>query len=154
MFKGKHSPTKLNDERTLVDAVIRGEDHSIIKFYNLYKLPIYNEINKCEGVSKNESDDLFQGFFAKLMENHWRILNMWRGESKLSTHLVGILKFYIADHFRLKSPLVDLENEPDPSYNPVESIEKEMDLSALKLMLTQCVKKLNDRDQTIILVFV
>lgn len=149
MIKGTRNHTKLDDERNLIEAVFRGEKHSIIKFYDLYKLLIYNQINKYEGVSKNDADDLFQGFFLKLMENNWRILHMWRGESKLSTYLVAVLKFYIADHFRLKSPLVDLEQELDPFFDSVENIEKEMDLSALKHMLTQCVKKLNARDRKI-----
>ena len=149
MIEGKRKQANLSDERSLIEAVTRGEDRSIIEFYNLYKLLIYDQINNYEGVSKNEADDLFQGFFAKLMENHWRILNMWRGESKLSTYLVAVLKFYITDHFRRKGPLADLERELDPFFNPVVNFEKEMDLSALKRMLNQCVKKLNTRDQKI-----
>lgn len=140
-------PTSKKDEKALVAAIVRGEQSAILTFYERYKLLVYSTINSFQFISANEADDYFQDFFAKLMEDNWRRLNLWEGKSKLSTYLVGILRNHILDQRRKFKPNTALDDVVELSVEPFKKVETEMDLETLKSHLKECVGRLNDRDK-------
>jgi RNA polymerase sigma factor (sigma-70 family) len=140
-------PVSRQDEEALVAAIVRGEEAAMLTFYERYKRLAYSTINSYDPINASEADDYFQGFFAKLMEDNWRRLNLWEGKSKLSTYFVGILKNYILDQKRKLRANVALEDAEEISVEPFKRVEAEMDLATLKSHLKDCVDLMNERDK-------
>ena len=135
-------------DQELLDKVFEGDRNAITTFYETYKRLIYGVILKSQFDSSN-SDDLFQEFFKRLMENDWRRLRRWNAESRLSTYLVSILRNHLIDEGRRKKDTVILDEKNAPSTHPMDEIEKKMDLRTLKQKLAECCQKLSERDQRI-----
>jgi RNA polymerase sigma factor (sigma-70 family) len=141
----------IDEERQLVEGIGRGDRDAISLFYEQYKSLFYGTIRKFTFIPYDEADDYFQEFFSRLMENDWRRLMAWRGDSRLSTYLVSSLRNYILDQKRKAVPVESFDANEDElgSENPTGDMEDEMDKKTLLNHLKDCARQLSDRDQEI-----
>jgi RNA polymerase sigma factor (sigma-70 family) len=140
----------LDEEQQLVERILRGDQDALSEFYEQYERLIYGTIRKFDFYAFDEGDDYFNGFYVKLIEDDWRRLRAWRGDSRLSTYLCTILKNYLKDERRKKAPDPASPDTIDEiSEDPFEEIEAEMDLITLRAHMKDCAEKLSDRDQEI-----
>jgi RNA polymerase sigma factor (sigma-70 family) len=138
------------EEKSLVERVARSDKDAITIFYNQYKALIYSIIRRFSFVQSHEADDFFQDFFERLMEDNWRRLSAWEGNSALSTYLVGILKNYLIDQYRKFRPIDDEDAIDKLSENPIEKIENNLHHQSLRTYFIDSLQHLPDRDRAII----
>lgn len=136
-------------DKILVNRILVGDEGAAELFYERYKNLIYGSIHKHAFIAKDEVDDRFQEFFGRLIEDDWRRLRAWRGDSKLSSYLVSILRNFLLDAHRKSRLTVSLDEIAEPATEPFEEIEADLDLSTGRTGLAECVQALSDRDRNL-----
>jgi RNA polymerase sigma-70 factor, ECF subfamily len=138
------------EEKSLVERVLRHDSDATVLFYDQYKRLIYGTIRKWTFIQNHEVDDVFQEFFTRLMESNWRRLSAWQGNSALSTYLVSILVNYLRDQYRKSRPMEDEGAIDEISENPREDIENNLHHESLRGYLIKSLQNLPERDSEII----
>ncbi|MGI9246341.1 MAG: RNA polymerase sigma factor [Steroidobacteraceae bacterium] len=112
----------MNDDRTLVAAMLAGDERAFTLFFETFYPRVYRfalpRVNRNADVAK----DVVQGTLVKAM----RALGDWRGEAALFTWLCQICRRQIADHVRsqrrYESKIV-LIDDSDEVRAALESVE-------------------------------
>lgn len=82
----------------LVDRVLRSVPGAFELFYRRHSQLIKSCIRK--RADARDVDDLFQGFFERLIKNEYRILQVWQRGTSLPIYLATVLRNYVIDFQR------------------------------------------------------
>ena len=138
------------EEKSLVERVINGEEDAIRLFYEINKNVLYSTIHKFYFAREYGVDDYYQEFMLRLIEDDWRRLRMWRGDSKLSSYLVTMLRNFLMDEYRKSRPMEDENGLETIGEDPSDDIEDTIYIDTLRPYFQECLKSLSERDHEII----
>jgi RNA polymerase sigma factor (sigma-70 family) len=81
----------------LVNGLLSQNQKLFPLFYDRYSRLIRHCIRRN---TNTDVDDIFQDFFFKLINGHFRVLNGWDRQSRLSGYLSVITRRFVIDHWR------------------------------------------------------
>jgi RNA polymerase sigma factor (sigma-70 family) len=134
----------------LVKRLVRREQAAIVMFYEQYKNLIYGTIRKDSFAQEHEIEDYFNNFWVRLMENDCRRLTLWKGNCRLSTYLVSMLKNFFKDEGRKYRPMEVLSAKDDVGEDPRDDIVHSIFTKEVRPYFRNCLKSLSERDREII----
>jgi len=148
----KNAATKIDD--LLIDRVLARDPASQLAFVNSSEKLIYGALNSFGGLSRTETEDLFQAVFLKLFEDDMRRIRLWNREAKFTTYLYRIVVNLVKDHFgsaaykhlKLKA------REDEDGRSPLELLKapSAQDSRLDKLSLAHCLNQLKPGERQII----
>jgi RNA polymerase sigma factor (sigma-70 family) len=152
--RSKENPNKVfgsdHPDILLVERVVRGEQAAIVMFYEQYKKVIKATIRKFSFIREYEVEDYIQEFMVRLMDDNWRRLTMWKGNCRLSTYLVSILKNFLMDQRRKHRPMEDESALDAVGEDPTDDIEDTIFTKQVLPRSRKCLNSLSERDREII----
>ncbi len=115
----------MNIDEQMIDRVLAGDQASQRTFVSSSEKLVYGALNSFSGLSRTETEDLFQAVFLKLFEDNMRRIRLWNREAKFTTYLYRIVVNLVKDHFgsaaykhfRLKA------REDEDGRSPLESLK-------------------------------
>src|SRR3974390_28957 len=84
----------------LVDRLLRRVPGAFELFFQRYERRIYH----CIRVRANvlDVDDLFQGFFERLVKRDYHIREVWQRGTSLTIYLSAVIRNFVTDYYRSK----------------------------------------------------
>ena len=134
----------------LVERLVRGEKAAKVMFYEQYKNLIYATIRKFSFAQEHEIEDYFNDFWVRLSDNNWRRLTLWKGNCRLSTYLVSMLRNFLKDEYRKYRPMEDESAMDDVGEDPSDDIVRSIFTKEVRPYFRNCLKSLSERDREII----
>jgi RNA polymerase sigma-70 factor, ECF subfamily len=142
----------IQDGQLVARVVVKGDPGAARALFAKYQRFVYS-ILLSKGIGRDDADDLFQEFFARLASDDYRPLRSWHGGGRLKSYLAAILQNMIVDFFRTRrgeAGLGDLGHEhaqADPAPGPYELVCAD----ELRRTLHSAVCQLPDRDRELVI---
>lgn len=136
----------------LVDNVLRGVPGAIEAFYRRHSQLIHHCIRS--RADRQDVDDIFQGFFERLMKRDYRVLQLWQRGTSLPMYLSKVIRNFVIDFHRsrrLREEAVGGTMELEPlSGSEAEPITAATHLKELRHIGIQAWAILDARDRKLI----
>lgn len=144
------------DDHELIKRITRGDQNAADIFVDRYKGLIYSILKRDYRFSDDVAKDLFQDFCERLCKDNYRVLRMWRGQSKLSAFLAVIVHNLARDYLRSQRQTTG-KDPPGGSSEPQDLPGSEKDdpahvalLREVQRAVREAREKLGPRDQELI----
>ena len=136
----------------LVDNVLRGAPGAVEAFYRRHSRLIYHCIRS--RADRQDVDDIFQGFFERLMKRDYRVLRLWQRGTSLPMYLSKVVRNFVIDVHRgrrLREEAVGGTMELEPlSGSDAEPITAATHLKELRHVGIRAWAVLDARDRRLI----
>jgi len=88
-----------NIDAKLIQRVLARDSSAQMAFVTSSERLVFGALNSFRGLSRSETEDLYQSVFLKLFEDDMRRIRLWNQEAKFTTYLYRIVVNLVKDHF-------------------------------------------------------